>query len=371
MLLLASALVGGNTGVGASSDGRPARSGAVSGAAQSESVAIGRGTGSAPGSWIRYRPGLPSPAANNAVAAVSVGGDCWLMSALGIGPALDHAALTTSVYLHRVGGSSWADIGPPPSAVARVAASAVGVAGKLYLLGGYSVAADGAEASFDNVDVYDPVGAAWSTAARLLVPIDDAVVVAWRDRYIVVISGWSHTDNVDAVQMYDTTRDAWSMATPFPGTAVFGHAGAIDGDEIVVIDGVERGPSGFRLVKQSWRATLDVANPMQIGWTDLGGHPGQARYRAAGGTTDSGELWFHGGTEIPYNTDGLAYAGGAPAPPSGSTLVYAEGFVDHAVSKPMATMDHRSLAKCGATLYLVGGMTAGPAVTADVWSITP
>ena len=202
-------------------------------------------------------------------------------------------------------------------------------------------------------------------------PIDDAVAVAWRDRYIVVVSGWSNRDNVDAVQIYDSTRNAWSMATPFPGTAVFGHSGAIGGDELIVIDGVERGTNGFRLVNQAWRATLDAANPTRIAWTNLGGHPGLARYRGAGGTTDSGELWFHGGTDVPYNTNGLAYAGGAPAPPSGSTLVYADGFADHAVGKSTATMDHRSLAKCGATLYLVGGMTAGPTVSAEVWSISP
>ena len=155
MLLLVCILATGGTELSANSDGAPAGDGAVRSA-----TAVSARRAASVRAWIRYRPALPSPTANNAVAAVSAGGKCWLMSALGIGEGLDHAALTTSVYLHRVGDSSWANVGPPPSAVARVAASAVGVAGKLYLLGGYSVAADGAEASFDNVDIYDPVAAA-------------------------------------------------------------------------------------------------------------------------------------------------------------------------------------------------------------------
>ena len=293
-----------------------------------------------------------------------------MMSALGIGSGLDHTALTTSVYVHRVGDSAWINLGPPPHAAARVAASAVGVADKLYLLGGYSVAPNGAEMSFANVDIYDPVAGAWSTGAPFPVPTDDAVALAWLDRHVVVVSGWSNIDNVAAVQIYDSLRDTWSPATPFPGKPVFGHAGAIVGDELVVIDGVERGPQGYRLVNQAWLGKLDPTNAETIVWTNLGGHPGLARYRAAGGATEAGQLWFHGGTDIPYNFNGLAYSDGAPAPPSGSTLVYAGLFTDRLADKPTATMDHRSLASCGATLYLIGGMTAGPAVTSGVWSIT-
>ena len=73
---------------------------------------------------------------------------------------------------------------------------------------------------------------------------------------------------------------------------------------------------------------------------------------------------------MPYNINGLAYADRTPAPPSGSTLAYDLGFTDLPVRHPIPTMDHRSLARCGNTLFLLGGMTAGPTVTPDVWSIT-
>ncbi len=364
MRAVASALVVAGMGLDARTAGFDDRAGHAS---TSWAANVAAPTGA---EWTSHRPALPTPTANNAVAAVQTGGHCWIMSALGIGSGLRHSDITTSVYLHRIGDSAWTDVGPPPSAAARVAASAVGVAGKLYLLGGYSVAENGAEASFADLDIYDPLTEAWSAGAPLPVPVDDTVAIAWRDRYIVLVSGWSYTDNVDAVQIYDSTRDTWGTATPFPGVPVFGHAGAIAGDELVVIDGTERGPDGYRLVNQAWSGKLDPARPETIVWADLGRHPGLARYRAAGGSTQAGELWFHGGTDVPYNTNGLAYAGGKPAPPNGSTLVYDGTFSHHPASKGPATMDHRSLARCGGTLYLVGGMTAGPTVTSGVWAIT-
>jgi hypothetical protein len=188
-----------------------------------------------------------------------------------------------------------------------------------------------------------------------------------------VVSGWSNTDSVATVQIYDAESESWAVATDFPGTPVFGHAGAITGDTLVIVDGVGSVGFGFELVNQAWLGQLDVDDPTTIEWIDLGSHPGPARYRAAGGTTVDGQLWFHGGTEVPYNFDGLAYDGGRPAPPLATTLIYGldQGFSELGVPKPVATMDHRALARCRATLYSVGGMTAGPEVSAGVWRLLP
>jgi N-acetylneuraminic acid mutarotase len=305
--------------------------------------------------------------ANNAVAAVTVDGSCYLLSALGIGGGLTFADITTDANLWVEGDAGWSSVDSVPGGVPRVAASAVGLRGKFYVLGGYSVDENGLEVSSLRVDVFDPVARTWSTAPSLLIAIDDAIAVAWRDRFIVVVSGWSGDENVDAVQIYDADSDQWGQATAFPGIPVFGGSGAIVGDELVVIDGVEAGRFGFTLVNQAWKATLDEASPNTIVWEDLGGHPGPARYRAAAGATAGGSLWFHGGTEIPYNFDGLAYEGGAPAPPLATTLTYQGGFAIHGEDKPEATMDHRALARCGSAVYVVGGMTSGPLVSSKVW----
>lgn len=321
--------------------------------------------------WAR-EPDLPEPVSNNAVASVETEGGCMIFSLLGIDSSRATAGIHNRGFRMREGDTSWISLpnipGPP-----RLATNAVGLRGEPYVLGGYEVTVSGTEVTANTLQRFNLTNGQWETLAPLPTPVDDVGAVVWRDRYIVVVSGWSGTANVDAVQIYDADTDAWIAATSFPGTAVFGQAMAIAGDELIIIDGVRSGPGGFSLVNQAWRATLNPDQPAQIEWTDLGQHPGPARYRAAGGTTKAGALWFHGGTSEPYNFDGLRYDNGQPAPPLASTLSYFEGAfsTSDVPDKPTATMDHRSLVSCGERVLTVGGMTEGPAVTNQVWSIVP
>lgn len=319
--------------------------------------------------WNSSPAGLLRPLTNNGVASLESDGGCTVFSSMGIGEALTSSAITNHVFMLQNG--EWTRLPTPPSAVGRVATSLIGVAGKVVLLGGYSVAPNGLETSFDDVDIFDPDTQLWSSGAAIPVPIDDAVALAWMDRYVVVVSGWSNTSSVSDVQLYDTQMDSWVAATSFPGTPVFGHAGAIDGNRLVLIDGVGESGTGFELVSQSWQGILDPANPEVIVWSDLGPHPGPARYRAAGGTTKSGEMWFHGGSETPYNFDGRDYESGQPALPLASTLTHTDGagFATLGAPKPTATMDHRALARCNELMISVGGMSAGPLATEEVWQI--
>ncbi len=314
---------------------------------------------------------LPAPLSDNTVAAVDGAAGCTLYTVLGIGASLGADAIVTSALSWTEGDGAWTALSDLPSSAGRVAASSVVLRGKLYVLGGYSVGPGTSETSFAAMNVFDPASGQWSAAADLPVPIDDAVAVAWRDRWIVVVSGWSMTAAVDAVQLYDVETNAWAMATAFPGTPAFGHAGALVGDSLLVIDGVGTS-GGFALVNQAWLATLDPANPTAIAWEDLGPHPGPMRYRAAGGATAGGTMWFHGGTSDAYNFDGLSYDTGNASPPLATTLTFDPGsrtFGALGIAKARATMDHRSLARCGTRIYSVGGMIAGPAATGDTWVI--
>ena len=309
-------------------------------------------------------PSLPVGTSNNAVAAVQDGSDCVVYSAMGIDKARSASAIHRRVQRWRPDQPTWETIEDVPSDQGRVAASAVGLRGKLYVLGGYSVGPGSTEVSFDAVHVYDATGDSWSRAADLPIPIDDAVVAVWRDRWIVVVSGWSNTGNVDAVQIYDVEVDDWMLATAFPGAPVFGHAGAISGDHIVVVDGA--GGPRFDLFNQAWLGELNPQNPTEIVWTSLGEHVGAPRYRAAAGLVRTGTIWIHGGTSIPYNYDGLSYRDATPSPPLETTLqfdVETRTFSEVVHSGAIATMDHRALAVCDDTVYVVGGMVIGPQVT--------
>lgn len=320
-------------------------------------------------------PSLPEPVTNNAIAA---GGspDGWtIYSVLGVDSTKRWSGITRRAHRWTAGAASWTALPPVPGPVGRLAASAAVVRGKLVVVGGYSVDSTGAERSLDAVDIFDPVTAQWRSGAPIPVPIDDAVAGVYHDSLLYIVSGWHDTDNVPNVQVYDPVQDRWAQATPFPGTAVFGGSGTLAGNTLVLIDGARRSSSGPRYViaSQSWAGTIDPAEPTHIDWRPVDGHLGLPRYRAA--AAPCGDLvLIAGGTDNPYNYDGVGY----DRRPSGP-LAMVIAFDARSRSwrtmpdAPTATMDHRALAIDGVRAHLVGGMRAGQIVAADVvsWAVDP
>ena len=309
-------------------------------------------------------PALPVAVANNAVAALGTGDGTTLFSFLGLDATKRWDGITRAAYRLDPGARAWrriADVPGPP----RLASTAQSAGGRVYVFGGYTVAADGAERSVSDVYAYDPLDDAWTQAASMPVPVDDAVSGIWRDSLIFLISGWHDTDNVSEVQIYDPAADAWSMATPIPGPPVFGHAGGIVGDAIVYVDGVrmDRDPRGFVLETSSWVGRIDPADPASIAWERIADHPGPPVYRGAAGVAD-GRLVFVGGSDNPYNYDGVGYDG-RPSEPTGAAFAWDEmsGAWTTVEAPAIATMDHRGLVSSGGRLYTIGGMTAGQTVT--------
>jgi hypothetical protein len=197
------------------------------------------------------------------------------------------------------------------------------------------------------------------------VPIDDAVSGVYRDSLVYLVSGWSDTNSVATVQLYDVVRDEWHVATPFPGRPVFGHAGAISGKNIAVIDGAAKQPGRVKygIVQQTWIGTIDAADPTRISWRRGPARVGPALYRAAAGPCGDAVL-FAGGTNNPYNFDGVGYDGRVSLPSAKWWRFDVSGrrwtrLADDSV----ATMDHRALAMVGDEAWIVGGMREGPQVT--------
>jgi hypothetical protein len=99
-------------------------------------------------------------------------------------------------------------------------------------------------------------------------------------------------------------------------------------------------------------------------------HPGLPRYRmAATGAEEFGGVLFIGGSENPYNYDGIGYDG-EPSEPVADALLF-----DTANAKwrvlPISgtnTMDHRGLLHFGDSLLTIGGMQAGQQVTNSIYS---
>jgi N-acetylneuraminic acid mutarotase len=237
------------------------------------------------------------------------------------------------------------------------------------VIGGYTVAEDGTEASVPDVNIFDPVTESWSRGANIPLPTDDAVSGVWRESLIVLVSGWHDTDNVAAVQMYDPAQDQWTDATPIPGVPVFGHTGTVVADAIAYADGVRTDGTDPRFVmdEASWHGEISQESPSTIEWRSIPQHPGVPLYRAAAGAM-GGVAVFVGGTSNPYNYNGIGYDG-EPSEPIRQVLAYIESSHKwrRLAAPPIATMDHRTLGVAGGLVFLVGGMKGGQEVSDDVW----
>ena len=326
-----------------------------------------RATGDDGLAW-QAAPPLPAPVTNNAVAAISTGAGVTVFSFLGLDSTRVWSGVTSAAYAWRVGDGTWRTVAPVPGA-GRLAATAQAVGGRIYVLGGYTVAEDGGERSVPDVDVYDPASDTWSRGADIPLPTDDAVSGLWRDSLIFLVSGWHDTGNVADVQLYDPANDRWRAATPVPGPPVFGHSGAVVGDLILYVDGVgiRSGKPRFVLEAGAWAGDIDPADPTSIRWRRLGAHPGPPVYRGAGAAWN-GRLFVAGGSDNPYNYNGVGYDGRL-SEPLAQLLSFdpARGAWATLPGPPVASMDHRQMAVAGGYVFLVGGMEAGRKVSWRAW----
>ncbi len=313
-------------------------------------------------------PRLPHPVTNNAVVAVQTSHGAAVYSLLGLDSTRQWDGVVSWAFRWNVRDARWHEVSEVPGP-GRLAATAQAVRGKIYVFGGYTVAEDGTEQSLPNVDVLDPETDEWSAGAPIPVPVDDAVSGVWRDSLVYLISGWHDRDNVPNVQLYDPATDTWRQATPIPGQAVFGHAGGVAGDAIVYIDGVRTNADRPRFTMQggSWRGDIDPNDPTHISWRRIADHPGPPLYRA-GAVGLNGYVIFAGGTNNPYNYDGIGY-NSWPSEPRRAVFRYDvaadrwEGWGE--LRQPV--MDLRGIVVAGARLVVTGGMASGQRVSDRVW----
>jgi len=321
---------------------------------------------------------LPAAVSNNAVAISYDDKNPQIFSFMGIGPKKTWDAVTNGAYRLDLSNGKWIELRPVPGVAGRLAASAAALQEQVFIFGGYVVDGQGGETTVSDVNVYVPAEDRYYRGVDIPTPVDDSVLGVYRDRYIYLISGWSKTDAIHNVQVYDTEKGKWMAATPIPGTPVFGHAGAIVGDTIVYVDGAYKNPSGTspRYVASSecWMGKITKHDPTRIEWSKLPAHPGNARYRiAAGAFEKEGRIYFSGGTDNPYNYDGIGY-NGRPSEPSPVTFAFSVRsgkWETISENTPDPTMDQRGLLATHRGLILVGGMEKGQQVSAQVRVVKP
>src|SRR3954471_20776314 len=328
--------------------------------------------------WKRLS-GLPAAVTNNAVAGLKFHGRTLIYSFMGLGPEKTSASITREAYVYDPRTQAWKALPHVPGENGRIAAAAVGVYGRVYLFGGYTVDEHGREETSSSVDIFNPVSSAdlsrgyWSKGLPMPVSLDDSVALPYADRFVIFISGWSNDKSVNNVMIYDTVRNHWSKTTALMGTPVFGHAGAISGGTIVYCGGAYRsqradGPK-YLPTEECWMGKIRDPWVRKIQWTLISSPSHKPIYRVAAGAWKD-RVVFAGGTTNPYNYDGIGYNSVASEP---SGEVYA--FNVHRKTwqmltpMPVPSMDHRSLVKTDTGLAVVGGMEEGQKVSSGVYEL--
>lgn len=318
-------------------------------------------------------PPLPEPVTYNVVAVVRAAGREHIVSLLGLGPGKTWRDLRPAGYLHVVGTEGWEALPQVPDGQGRLAAAAAALAGAVFIFGGYTVARDGGESSTAYVYRLDVVRRNYQRLADMPTPVDDSVALVHRDRYVYLVSGWHDVDNVALVQLYDVVEDRWRQATPFPGTPVFGHAGAVEDGRMLICDGVrvvrEVGRGKYAPSDECWLGTIDEQAPERIDWMRMPPHPGPPRYRSAAIATDRGYL-FVGGSANPYNYDGVGYDR-RPSEPESDLLWFDLRRRIWRMQAGPAVMDLRALAVTNGGTYVVGGMRTRQTVSASIAAVEP
>jgi N-acetylneuraminic acid mutarotase len=305
---------------------------------------------------------LPQPLSNNAVASLSLHNITYIASFYGLTESKLAKDVTSKGYLWRSDTKQWQTLPSLPGG-GKLASSAVTIKDAFYIIGGYTIAADGTEKSTPEIYKLSFPFKKFQLQTHMPIPVDDSVALVYQDRYLYLVSGWHDAGNVSDTQIYDTQTNLWTTATAFPGVAVFGHAAAISRNQIIVIDGVGvvgkiDGKRQFAIIPQAWKGEINKQDITKIDWIEIPNHSGKARYRmAAFYEKNSNQLVFLGGSDNPYNYNGIGYDG-IPSKPVRELLLYGiekSCWLKNNFKGP-EVMDLRGVVNQGEHFGVVGGM---------------
>ncbi len=319
---------------------------------------------------------MPEAVSNNAITQVSVNNKDYIISFSGLNSKKDHHGVHNKTFIFDVQSNQW-KIGasvPMKQAIfdtgsqsktpltGRLASVATSINGLAYVFGGYTVASDHSEVSVPDVYSYHVVKNTYESLPPMPVPVDDSVALTYQNRYIYLVSGWHNDGNVNLVQLFDTKTRQWSQASPFPGKPVFGQAGAMLGNKMLICDGVKVDyhtdkRRSYSAEPACYLGTVDTNRPNFIDWRVIKHPTGIARYRMAA-THDNANnaLVFIGGSDNPYNYSGIGY-NGSPAEPDNKIWRFnLEDNAWHISTSESHTMDHRGLINLSGQWLTVGGM---------------
>jgi hypothetical protein len=302
---------------------------------------------------------MPMPITNNAVVAATVQGQQYVYSFGGIGTGLTYANITQQAFRYSVATDTWDTLPPLPDTLGKIASAASYVNGKIYIIGGYHVKANGDEVSSNRVHIFDPVINTYLPDGALVpLPIDDHVQVVWRDSLIYVVAGWSNTGHVTNVQIYNPAADTWSVGTAVPNTIdfrAFGASGVIIADTIYYMGGARTGLT-FPPAPELRKGVINPNNPAQITWSYTI-YFYTAGYRMAPAVINGWAIWA-GGAANTYNFNAAAYDGSGVVFPENRVILYnpvLDSLIIYIDSLQVPTMDFRGAGQLGNNSFVLCG----------------
>lgn len=255
---------------------------------------------------------------------------------------------------------------PAIPGVARSGMSAIGFGRHVFLFGGARRHNDGTLDVLDEVWRFDPLQLQYDPMPALPVPVTDALVLAFGNRYLAVIGGRSETGLQASVQIFDTVAETWIAAPDWPGRALAGHSGAITGDEALICGGVFERPGTRTLAinEQCWRGRFSARTPAQIDWQPVEAPLAVMRYRAVAAAFPAspgkgGQIIFAHGSMRPYRDD-LRTQDDAPVRVVDEVWSYdlAQRQWRRVGRLPVAGLEHRGLLRVADGLLTIGGVQA-------------
>ena len=315
-------------------------------------------------------PHLPEPVTNNAAVLVHTDKDSHLISFMGLAQGKTWRDVHNKVWslalssdrADEQNAQQWQARKAVPSSLplsGRLASVAVAVETEAFIFGGYTVAEDHTEISSPDNFAYSVMSDTYRRISPTPVPTDDAIALAYQEKYIYLISGWHNDGNVNLVQVYDVEEDTWQQASPFLGKPVFGHAGGIVGRNIVVCDGVAVVPKTdarrtFAMETACYSGVINEQDPVKVDWRVITHPTALGRYRMAasgvsanfnlnGNNTFIEGVLFVGGATNPYNYDGIGYNKQPSEPDNLAWLFDVNTQQWWTAPLSFTTMDHRAL----------------------------
>ena len=314
---------------------------------------------------------LPEPITNNAVSEGFINGKPYAFTFGGLDSTKLYSGIHRRSYRLDIANNSWQRIADLPDTLGKIASAASRIKNTIYIMGGYHVFADGSEKSSNKVHRYDIINNTFLEDGEAIpIPIDDHVQAVWRDSLIYIITGWSNTENVPNVQIYNPETNRWAVGNSVPNTHTyksFGASGTIVGDTIFYLGGASMGRH-YPIQHILRKGIINKNNPTQIKWSHQELDSTNVGYRMAATKTDNTPHWL-GGSTTTYNYNAIAYNGKGGVNPSNKEMVYSANKVKTTFLEKLP-MDLRGIAEINDSLkILVGGIQENQKVSTNVYRL--